>query len=949
MARRGGFRSLLLAVILLGSGVFAPATAQRIFGQNKVVYEGRDWLVFHDDMLDVYFYPAEEELAIFALSVAREAYAEYADWFGYEFTDPIPLILYPTHHDLKQTHVIPNFVSEGTAGFTEFIKGRIALRGTGNRADLRHLIRHEMVHAFMLAELATLMREHKIYDYELPPLWFIEGLAESVARDRMSETESDLILRDAALNDGLVPIPDMWRIYGSFQMYKQGESILDFLREQYGDRTPALSLDHWYLGRNFREILAIELDLSIPELDRIWRNRLKRRFYPEFLRRRVADEHGEALDPDAGFDTMPAVAGRDSSGTLDLVTVSARDGTYGLWALSATPHEATRARRLIEAGREARFETIPILRSRLDIRDGRWLCFVAKNGATDRIYVYDLQEDRVIDEIHVDDLIEISSPSLSPDLGRIVFSALSRGGDSDLFVFDVESDELLQLTDDTDEDIDCAWHPSGDRVVFASDRDDPRGGSHSIYELDADGGGTPRSIVTSAADDTRPRWSDDAATLGFLSDRDGTVNLYRMETGSDRVQPVTNLVGGIFGWDFIDDDSMVASIFERRRFRLFEISSDPLPKEAASPARLPLPPERMTEAAPEASLVTTPPAQEYDIDLGLDYVQSVIALDPDLPYGTGASFGFTDLLGTHQVLAHISVASNQLRLVDLNVGLSYSNLGSRWSRHMGLFRIAIRPRLTVFSRTRDSEVRTGAFYGVTYPLSRYRRIEVSTVWRRLVRDQTFGLVGEAGNTWLASLFFSYVHDNTLWNWNGQRRGWRWNVTVGESLDLMGRGFDRQTVQFDWRHYSEVLPSTILALRAQWRASFGGDSDFFYLGGPNDFRGVDWFAFRGEQTLLGNIELRFPLVDHLALRFPVGGIGFPPIRGAIFHDTARITAASSITSLNPIFNDERWLGSFGMSLMMTLFPPLVVRTDWARVHDFNRLASWRFDFSLSFLY
>ena len=67
------------------------------------------------------------------------------------------------------------------------------------------------------------------------------------------------------------------------------------------------------------------------------------------------------------------------------------------------------------------------------------------------------------------------------------------------------------------------------------------------------------------------------------------------------------------------------------------------------------------------------------------------------------------------------------------------------------------------------------------------------------------------------------------------------------MDVLGRGFDRSTFQFDWRHYNEVLPQTILALRAQWRASFGGDTEFFYLGGPNDFRGVDWFSLRGERT------------------------------------------------------------------------------------------------------
>lgn len=934
----------LLCALLIGLGAVTPATAQRLFGQNKVIYEGREWLVLTDGMLQVYFFPAEEELAIFTLGVAREAYADFAEWFDYEFTRPIPLILYPTHHDLKQTHVIPSFVSEGTAGFTEFIKGRIALRGTGNRAALRHLIRHEMVHAFMISELAETMTDQGVYDYEAPPLWFIEGLAESVAREGPPDAQAELILRDAVLNDALIPIPEMWRIWGTFQMYKQGESILDFLRENYGDKVPALLLDHWYLGRDFRDLLRIELGLTVEELDLVWRNSLKRRFYPQMLRRQMAEEHGEAFDPRSGFDTMPAVVASDSAG-IEAIAVSARKGTIGLWKLRTG--EGIDASRLVESGREARFETMPLLRSRLDVRDGRWLSFVAKNGATDRIYVYDLEEDRFVDELFDPGLKEISSPAISPGLDAIVFSALASGGSSDLYLFDVESGALRQLTNDVAEDIDPGWHPSGTRIVFASDRLDPVGEA-LLFELDLENDDKITPIVTSVFDDVAPRWSPDASRLVFLSDRSGTANLYEKPVGEQRIHPITNLIGGIFGWDFATDSTAVASVYERRRFRLFELPLAARPSGSA-PALLELPVAKVAPGQGEAAPATIPPAEEYDVDLGLDFVQSVVALDPDLPYGTGASFGFTDLLGSHQLFAHVSSATDQLKLVDLNVGLSYSNYSSRWARHVGVFRVAVRPRISIFQDTRYSEVRTGAYAGLTYPFSRYERFEVSTVWRRLVRDDTFGLPGEAGNTWLASVFGSFVHDNVLWDWNGQRRGWRGNITLGESVDLLGRGFDRHTVQFDLRRYDELLPSTVLALRAQWRASFGGDTQFFYLGGPNDFRGVDWFALRGEQTLLGNVELRIPLVDRLALGFPFGGMSFPPIRGAIFHDFARITAASGITSINPLFNDERWLGSFGTSLTMTLFPPLVVRTDWARVHDYSELTNWRFDFSLSFLY
>ena len=48
---------------------------------------------------------------------------------------------------------------------------------------------------------------------------------------------------------------------------------------------------------------------SMDELDRMWRNSLKRRYYPELLARRAVEEHGEALDAGAWFDTMPGSCG----------------------------------------------------------------------------------------------------------------------------------------------------------------------------------------------------------------------------------------------------------------------------------------------------------------------------------------------------------------------------------------------------------------------------------------------------------------------------------------------------------------------------------------------------------------------------------------------------------------------------------------------------------------
>jgi hypothetical protein len=103
------------------------ASAQYPFGKNKVVYSPKDWKIIETPHLEIYYYPDELPVAEFVASLAESVYAEYASFFRVEFETRIPVILYGTHHDFKETNVTPSFVSESVAGFTEFIKGRIAL------------------------------------------------------------------------------------------------------------------------------------------------------------------------------------------------------------------------------------------------------------------------------------------------------------------------------------------------------------------------------------------------------------------------------------------------------------------------------------------------------------------------------------------------------------------------------------------------------------------------------------------------------------------------------------------------------------------------------------------------------------------------------------------------------------------------------------------------------
>jgi hypothetical protein len=83
--------------------------------------------------------------------------------------------------------------------------------------------------------------------------------------------------------------------------------------------------------------------------------------------------------------------------------------------------------------------------------------------------------------------------------------------------------------------------------------------------------------------------------------------------------------------------------------------------------------------------------------------------------------------------------------------------------------------------------------------------------------------------------------------------------------------------------------------------------------------------------MGNLELRYPLLDYLTLGLPVGAVRFPEFQGAFFVDAGRAWFSS----------EERraLLGSFGVSFRWPLVPGLVLRLDWGRRFSDNNFEGY----------
>jgi hypothetical protein len=931
MKRLVGIALIACAACLLAAG---GAVAQYPFGKNKVMYAPKDWKVIETPHLVLYYYPDELSVAEFVASLAESVYAEYSSSFAVDFESRIPVILYGTHHDFKETNVTPYLVSESTAGFTEFIKGRIALPFAGSYPKLKKVFRHELAHAFMLEKLRVVMTGHRHLNYSEPPLWFTEGLAEYCA-NRGLDAEAHMFLRDAVTSDLLYPLDEIWRIQGTFLMYKEGESAVHYIATRFGEESIRLILESWWKSDRFDLVLEMTIGMHLRALSDDWREYLRRRYYPAVLVRRKIGELGETLaSGEPVFEIHPACDARDRKEPR-LFCVGYDMGSINILELKKNGRGEWRRETFIRGGQSSEFESIPPLRSLISIR-GDTLLFVSKALARDVIYLYDVGRRRVMRKFSIEEARILSSPTLSPDGRAVAFSAIDGFGKSDLFVYDLSHETYERLTDDYYDDVTPDWHPSKDVLVFSSDRcGEKRGNACALYTIDT----KTREISPLTGDGSRdvdPRWLPDGSGVLFSSDREGVPDIFVLRDGL--LERQTNVLGGAFSpYPCEDGASFLCASYGEGTYRCYRV---PIRHGAAVAAAAPSAPDTGWEPRLPAGAEDIA-KKDYKIKLGIDLIGATFSVDPDFgSSGNGAQLFFTDMLGNHEVVVLFGSASDSFDdfLSRINVAVTYVNLSRRLNYAVGAFHLA-----SYIGSAYDIvryERRYGVLGALIYPFSSFSRVEFSTVFKGIERDEDIFFRGlESGRGWVISNFVSYTFDNIAWYIGGPLSGRRLNVAIGRTSDLTGNRYESTTAHVDARNYVALTERIVFAQRFVSRNAWGSDLQLFYLGGSWDLRGYDFRRFAGKRTLLVNNEIRFPLIDRFVLGFPFGTIEFPLFRGSLFLDAGRVSG---------FVYDTDWIGSIGTGVEMNLGYLPVIRVNFSRLTDFKEISSdIHVDFFLGF--
>lgn len=937
-------RTHLLALGLALAAALPAGGQLYHFGKNKVQYDEFAWQRLETEHFDLYFYPEEEALASYAGQMAEEGYRSLERRLGYSVRRRVPLIVYSSHVYFQQTNIIPGLLPEGVAGFTEFLKGRVALPLSGSYPEFERVLHHELVHVFMFARIRTVLAERHVPDVWFGPLWFSEGLAEYLSTT--PDSYGEMVLRDALFSRRLASIAQMARIEGSFQMYKEGESICRFMARRYGEDVFARLLDNWWRGEGFGEVFLATTGESLETLDEEWGYDLHKRLLPAIADADTPSQLAKALTK-TGYNLKPAVVpGAGAPGSPDSVRYVFFSADQGYTAIVSDRVGGGDRQTVVAGERDPEFESLHPLAASLAVSpDGRRLAFAAQRNGRDHLILWDLERGRRLRRFTFDEVVALASPTWSPDGGRLAFSGARRGGSTDLFVVDVDSGRLTALTDDLYDDRDPDWGPRGGLLAFASDRAPGHGrrGRRNLFLYDL---ASQRILQLTAGDhdDDQPAWSPDGGRIAFASDRAGAFDLFVLPVGvaGDTVtrgqeRRLTRALTGTFDPAWLPGgDELLCTGFEAGHFQVYRLAasdSAAVAAPAVAPAVVPPvdgPTWSLTGLADRGAVTR----RAYRRRLSLDVAQSQISQDPVFGTSGGIQVALSDVLGDDQyyfVLSQISGSAGGF--VDgLNFVVGRYHLARRLNAGWGLFHL--NDRLTSSFGRFVSEKRTGGWAELSYPLSRHDRFEASVTGRHTDIDRQFEgrqLVG-----WLLSNHVSYTHDSSLWLPTGPLEGTRYSLGAGHTVDFRRSRPFNTTLFGDYRHYLRLSRRVCVAARYMGLRSSGDVPEYFSIGGSWTLRGYGFRSLWGRNVVLVNHELRYPLLDRMVLAFPFGSIDLSALRGALFADAGN--------AWNDSFGD--WKGSLGAGARLALGGVFVFRLDAARRTDFASIGNdthWEFFF------
>ena len=926
------------------------------FGQNIVQYDDFNWHYIQSEHFDIYYYDDGKQHAEYVAFESENSYDNISEKLNWELKNRVSIIVHNSHNDFQQTNVIDSYMFEGIGGVTELYKNRIVIPFDGSHKEFKHVIHHELVHAFINDYIYggniqnLISNQVKAYI----PLWMNEGLAEYLSGKW--NTNSDMWMRDLAINSPNLPqIPQLL----GYMAYRGGQSVWNFITEKWGEESISEIFYQIKAKDNVEMCLKNALGVNLEQLTEQWHTYLKKEYWPEINKRENLESFSRRLTNNKKLKNTYNISPSLSPDGSQIPIISNKSGTMGIYLISA--EDGRFIRQIVKGERSAEYEELHILKPGLTWSpDGKKIAFAAKSGDSDALFLIDIKTEKV--EKFKFDMEGIFRASWNPVKDQIAFIG-NNGIQSDIYIYDLSSDSLNNITNDWFSDDQISWSSDGEYLLFISDRGDYLNQKnpndfkkHSIdqmdiYELNIFSKQIYR-ITNTPHNEAYPLYTNDLKKIIFTSDEYGINNLNIMDLKSSKTFPITNLMTGLsqLSWN-TTNSHLLFSGFENNGYDIY-MMQNPLSridnnikiekaKWLSKPDSIPLIISDINEEKnnenisyknyifsnnyynnkeekksknnflPISELVDSSGSyisHHYKTRFTLDLIQGQAYTTSLYSPNAMIQFIFSDILGNHKIYfgteMQISIENSDYFLLYrlLPYKTDYNFMISHQAEHYQMFGTGEIARYRNF----------GIGVNALRPLSRFQRFEFGIDYN-YIEHANFTPIQTQYNTTnysskriinilnTAMPSIGYTWDNTLWSQMFPIDGIRAHAKINFSPKINENSLNFTTLSLDLRKYIPIGNGISFASKLYLGTSIGENAQNFLLGG------VPWLVSSEESIYANN-----PMVSDNSLENIFISEYVMPVRGTQINEisgkkTVLLNAELRLPFLIYYFPSIKYLG------------------------------------------
>ncbi len=924
-------RSLLNTLPLLLFCTIAANVQAQYFGQNKMRYKSLKFSVYETPHFNLHYYLENDTLVRWLAKESEVWYELHQQVFRDTFLRKNPIILYANHPEFQQTTTVQGEIGVGTGGVTEAFKTRVVMPVMQINHQTRHVLGHELVHAFQYRVLMEGGDSTRLENIGNIPLWMVEGMAEYFSIGK-KDAFTAMWMRDAYLNNDIPSLRAMTENMNRYFPYRYGQAFWSYIGSTYGDTVimplfKATAMYGYEMG--IRRVFGYDSQT----LSNLWKNSM------------INAYRGLPVDT-ANAPVGRSIINSSNSGRMNVSPAISPDGKYvaflserdlfsiDLFLADAQTGEVIR--KLSSKLTNSDIDEFSFLESAGAFSpDSRKFAFSIFSKGKSKLMVVDVSTGKTLLVEAMGDISEFANITWAPDGETVAFSGL-KNGHSDIYLYQLKTKVLTQLTDDWYSDFQPSFSHDGTTLVFSTDRVSLQSDAKSvdipmnIAVMDIATREITNVNIFQGANNLNPQFSADGSYIYFLSNGDGFRNMYRYAMADGKVERMTQYFTGISGiteyspaLSLSANDDVVYSYFRNNEYSVYNAKvADFVPVEVDpyvvnfDAALLP-PPENLGVDVVNANLNNFNLFQRIDSNqiasvsykpnFKLDYLaNSGMGLAVGSRYGAGIASGiqgmFSDILGHNQIFAALSINGE---IYDFGGQVAYINQKSRINWGGAISHI---PYMSGFSMYDVRDIGNGdepildtyiirtfqqqaEAFGA-YPFSRHHRFElggaiarysyrVDRWWQsyyygyggrdKITNEAASQIFGGNFNAFtIQQVSTSFVGDNAVFGIAAPLQGYRYRVGAEQYFG----DYNFTAYTFDVRKYNRYKPVTVAA-RAYTYMRAGNHENALYplfLGYPHLIRGYESSSFRnstGSFNFNSLMGTRIAVVN-LELRLPFTG-------------------------------------------------------------------------------